>query len=92
MVDDAIDAEDVIPDCAVTHRLSLSDADSVDDPRQATNRSRQFQRDLLGRQAFGFALKNKASVWFVLDKDRRAVKVKALITPESRMNLAHDLR
>src|SRR5208337_4059567 len=82
----------VIPDRTITHRLSRSDADPVYDSCRATNRSRQFQRDLLGGQAFGFALKDNTSVWFVLDNNRIAAKVYALIASESLMNLAYDSR
>ena len=82
----------MIPDRAITHRLCRSDAEPVDDSCQASNRSRQFQRDLLGRKAFGFALKDKASVRLVFDNNRVATKVDARITSQSRMNLAYDFR
>jgi len=37
-------------------------------------------------------MKDKAYVRFVLDNNRMAAKVYALIASESRMNLAYDLR
>ena len=56
------------------------------------NRSRQFQRDLLGGKTFGFALKDKASVGLVFDNNRVPTKADARIAFQSRMNLAYDFR